>query len=126
MLLLALILAGCGTTQVISNDPQARIIVDGVPKGQGIATVTKVGFPGSSQFIAETNDGRKTRQTISRSFAWTTALFGLFTYGICLIACWEYPETVFLYLPPPPSAQGEVTSDGTADPWLLPPTNWKD
>jgi hypothetical protein len=90
--------------------------------GQGIARVTKVGFPGSSQVIAETNDGRKTRQTISRSFAWTTALFGFFTYGICFFACWEYPETVLLTLPPAP---GEVPPDATTDPWLLPPTNWK-
>lgn len=123
--LLFLALVGCGTTQIVANDPQARIIVDGVTQGQGMASVTKVGFPGSSLVVAETSDGRKTRQTISRSFVWTTAVFGIVTYGICLVACWEYPGTVFLYLPPAPTESGFTPLQPANDPWLMPPSNWK-
>jgi hypothetical protein len=66
-------------------------------------------------------DGRREMRVIHRSFTGTTLLLGLFTDGICLLFCWQYPDTVFMPLPggaPPAYGQGTLAP---YDPWLQPP-----
>ena len=119
-LLLALVAAGCGTTQIITTEPTARIFVDGRAIGRGQAEIDKRGTPATAQVVIQTEDGRRERQLIHRRFTGTTFLFGLFTYGVCLIACWEYPDAVFIPLPAPRA----VLHPGEGDPWLSPPPGW--
>ena len=54
----------------------------------------------------------------------TNVLFAAFiTYGVCAIACWEYPDTVLVMLPAPASTFGAF--GGPGDPWLQPPPAWQ-
>jgi hypothetical protein len=127
---LAALVVGCGTTQIIANDPQAIITVDGVPVGRGVGSVRQTGFPGSAQVSAKTEDGRTTHQTIRRSFGWPAGVLGLFTYGVCFLACWQYPDAVLVNLPPVrvEAAKGWEAPDASspgADPWLRPPPGWR-
>jgi len=123
--------AGCGTTQILANDPQALITVDGVPVGRGVASVQKTGLPGTVQVWAKTEDGRSTVQSMSRSFGWPAGLLGFITYGVCFFACWQYPDMIYLALPSPPrlEAPGGWAAPGAPmqnmDPWLLPPPAWQ-
>jgi hypothetical protein len=117
--------AGCGSTQILTTQPDARIFVDGRALGQGQASIDKRGAPGSAVVVVKTADGRQQQSIIQRSFTGTTLVAGLFTYGICLIACWEYPDTVFIALPEPPRpAAPPPVATAAGDPWLIPPANW--
>jgi hypothetical protein len=122
---------GCGTTHIIASDPLASITVDGVPVGRGTALVQKTGLPGSVRVSAKTEDGRSTHQIMSRSFGWPAGLLGFVTYGVCFIACWQYPDLLTVTLPSPPQVGSGSGWDapGTAlqssDPWLLPPPGWQ-
>ena len=124
----ALLLAaacGCGTTQIISSDPSALIVADGRVLGRGRGEIGRRGTPGSTVVIVKTDDGRQETQKVSRQFTPTTLVFGLLTYGICLITCWEYPETVFLVLPGRPALLETPGPAGGVDPWLTPPPGWR-
>ncbi len=123
----ALLLAslGCGTTQIVTAEPTASIFVDGRSVGQGRATIDKRGTPGSARVLVKAPDGRTRESVIQRNFTGFTLLAGLFTYGICLAACWEYPDTVFVALPLPPPVAPSPTADAPgADPWTIPPPGW--
>jgi hypothetical protein len=128
---LATLSVGCGTTQIIASDPQAFITVDGMTVGRGVASVQKTGMPGTVQVSAKTEDGRRAVQPMSRAFGWTAGLLGFFTYGACFIACWQYPDMVYLVLPSPPrlDAPGGWNAPSSPmqnlDPWLLPPPGWQ-
>jgi len=126
-LLIAALAAGCGTTQIVTAEPTARIFVDGRAVGQGHATIDKRGTPGSARVLVKTDDGRQQQSTIERSFTAVTLLGGLVTYGVCLVACWEYPDTVFVPLPEAPrtpAAPPPPLATAAADPWLTPPPDW--
>lgn len=126
---LAALSAGCGTTQIVASDPQAFISVDGVPVGRGQAVVQKTGWPGTAHVLAKTDDGRTAVQPMRREFGWTAGLLGIFTYGICFFACWQYPDMLYVALPPPPrlgaSAGWDAPPGQTQDPWLVPPPSWQ-
>jgi hypothetical protein len=116
----ALAIAGCGTTSIFTTDPTAKIVVDGQPVGRGRAEIGQTGFPVSSTVLVVTEDGRRETLVIDRHFTGTTFVLGLFTYGICLIACWQYPDTVFVPLPVAPMGYG-LAAPVPYDPWLAPP-----
>jgi hypothetical protein len=132
LLLVATLLGACGTTQLVSTDPSARIFVDGEMAGKGVGEVRMRGLPGSAQVLVKTDDGRRQQQSMSRSFTFVTFLLGFITYGVCWVACWEYPSSVVVNLPPP---AGGYVSGGTldsatgrapsGDPWLQPPAGWQ-
>jgi hypothetical protein len=126
---LATLSAGCGTTQIIASDPQALITVDGVTVGRGVASVQKTGLPGTVNVSAKTEDGRSAVQPMRRAFGWPAGLLGFITYGACFIACWQYPDMVYLALPSSPSADapGGWNAPGgrSQDPWLVPPPSWQ-
>lgn len=122
VLTLTIASGGCGTTTVLSNDRQARIFVNGEMIGRGQGTINKRGTSGDAQVVVKTPDGRSERQQISRSFTAMTFVLGLFTYGVCFIACWEYPDTVFVSLEERPQSSWEV--GGANDPWMQPPPGW--
>src|SRR5262245_35698815 len=114
---------GCGSTQIFTTDPSARILVDGKVVGKGHAEITQRGTPGSTTVLVKTNDGREERKMIERRFTAVTLVAGIFTYGICLFACWEYPDTVYVPVSAPPAVAAAGQLPG-ADPWLVPPPGW--
>jgi hypothetical protein len=125
--------SGCGTTHVLTQDATARVYVDGAMVGKGHGTVSQRGFPGSAHLLAKSEDGRRKSATVSRSFTGVTLLLGFVTSGICWIACWEYPSSVVLDLPPAPGTAGAAPAGGLGvpattpgvDPWLQPPPGWR-
>lgn len=127
--LVGLLGIGCGTTTVITNDPMARIYVDGRMLGRGRGEMNQRGLPGSTQVTVKSDSGQQESQMIERRFTLVTFLTGLISYGVCLIACWEYPSTVYVALPGLPEvgpggfpvANGRY---GAPDPWLMPPPGW--
>ncbi len=59
LLLLVAVTSGCGTTQILTDDPQARIYADGQMVGKGQGQLTRRGFPGSTTVVVATEDGRR-------------------------------------------------------------------
>jgi hypothetical protein len=127
ILALTLAAAGCGTTYVVTTDPGARVFVDGQMVGKGQGTVNQRGLPGRAQVLVKTDDGRREQTTMSRSFTGTTFLLGLVTYGVCWVACWEYPGSVFVDVGGSRLQQASYNTPATAaqDPWLQPPPGWR-
>jgi hypothetical protein len=134
ILTLAALLGGCGTTYVIPSEPNARVYVDGAMVGKGVGKLPQRGLPGSAAVLVQTDDGRRQHQTVSRSFTLVTFLLGFITYGVCWLACWEYPGSVMVampapaggYAPPPAAAAGFGPPPAAAvDPWLQPPPGWR-
>lgn len=125
---LATLSVGCGTTQIVASEPWAVITIDGVPAGRGHATVQKTGFPGTAHVSARTDDGRVAHLPLRREFGWTAGLLGFITYGVCFIACWQYPDTLYVTLPPLAQPGGAPPWGGAPrpmqDPWLVPPPSW--
>jgi hypothetical protein len=132
-LLLLALASGCGSTQVLTDDPRARIFADGRMIGQGRGELTMRGLPSSTTVVVASEDGRRETAQIKRQFTAVSLVLGLFTYGVCLLACWEYPATVFVPIAPRvPDAggwpQGQApgaTAAAPVDPWLQPPMGWQ-
>jgi hypothetical protein len=131
VLAVALCGGACGTTNIVATDPMARIFVDNQMVGRGHGEITQRGTPGSATVVVKTDDGRQEQTTIGRKVTGLTLLGALFTYGTCLIFCWEYPDTVLVTLPLPGySAQAWAPPGGqggpgvVTDPWLQPPPGW--
>jgi hypothetical protein len=134
LLVLMAVAAGCGTTKIYTNDPGARVLADGRSLGKGQGELTRRGLPGSTKVVARTDDGREGEVQLKREFTAMTLVMGLFTYGVCLIACWEYPDTVMIPVPmppgyAPPNMPGYAPPGGApppaVDPWLTPPPGWQ-
>jgi hypothetical protein len=125
--LLLVVSAGCGTTLVVPSDPSARVWVDGEMVGRGQGKVNQRGLPGSATVLVKTEDGRRQQASMSRSFTITTFLLGFITYGVCWLACWEYPGSLLVELPGGPAPDGYPARAGTpgADPWLQAPAGWQ-
>jgi hypothetical protein len=137
-LLLLALGSGCGSTQILTDDPRARIYADGQMIGRGKGELTRRGFPGSATVVVTSEDGRRETSQVKREFTAATFVFGLVTYGICLVACWEYPSVVFVpiapqapyaggYGPPGqmPGAQPAAGYPPAVDPWLQPPAGYQ-
>lgn len=120
----AALLAGCGTTRIYTNDPNARIYVDGEMVGKGSASVRKRGGPGSSRIVVTAANGRRYTQQMRRKFTYKTLLIGLVTSYVGLLAAWEYPDSIYI-----PVADGGARAstrwDGADDAWLQAPPGWE-
>jgi hypothetical protein len=134
--LLLTLTAACGTTHVVANDPAARVWVDGEMVGKGRGRVNQRGLPGSAVVLVKSEDGRRQQASMSRSFTITTFLLGFITYGVCWLACWEYPGSLLVELPvpaggptspggPAPDGYANAPGSGAADPWLQAPAGWQ-
>lgn len=125
LLAASLALSGCGTVRVVTNDPEARIHVDGVVEGRGEAKVNRWGFPRSAEVVVKAPDGRTARAEMKRSFRWATFFLGWITYGICWIACWGYPEELAVPLEARPATPRSDWEPGGRDLWMEPPPGWQ-
>jgi hypothetical protein len=126
-----LVTSGCGTASVMSTDPTARLYAGGRMLGKGTGQLQRRGLPGSTVVVAVSEDGRRSQTIAKREFTAFTFVTGLFTYGVCLIACWEYPSVILVGPPPTPYAGhpgGYPPAQGAfagPDPWLQPPAGWQ-
>lgn len=136
VVLVTALLAGCGTTQVVTSEPSARVYVDGEMVGRGVGQMRTRGLPISAHVLVRAEDGRREQVTVKRSFTVVSFLLGFITYGVCWLACWEYPSTVSVMLPPPAGgyapypgaaldAGGAPTPAARADRWMQPPPGWR-
>lgn len=126
-LLLLALASGCGSTQVLTDDPQARIYADGRMIGKGRGELPLRGFPGSTTVVVASEDGRRESTQVKRQFTAATFVLGLFTYGICLVTCWEYPGMVFVPIAPgvPSASSSWQSGQAPVDPWLQPPAGYQ-
>jgi hypothetical protein len=113
---LAVLVAACGTTHIHTDDPRARIYVDGVLAGTGDADVTRRGKPATTDIVVVAPDGRRAHMAVSRSFTATTLAAGLITYFVGWLAVWELPESIHVPLP------AGFGWDDTASPWDVAPS----
>lgn len=116
---------GCGTSRVITNDPAARIFANGQLIGRGQGEITQRGASESTSILVRSDDGREQTTVVKRQVTGFTLLAALFTYGTCLLFCWEYPDTILALLPAR-SAAAVPSEPGTpaSDPWVDPPAGW--
>lgn len=91
-LVLAALACACGSTQVMTNVPGARVYVNGVESPTG--EFRKRGAPGTTTVEIVAPDGRRIVKQVKRSFTATSFFAGMFTYGIGFFAAWEYPDAV--------------------------------
>jgi hypothetical protein len=115
---------GCGTTQVFTEDPTARIWANGQLVGRGHAEIQRTGLPETTALRVESDDGRDQTTTVKRGVTALTVVGALLTYGTCLIVCWQYPETVWAALPPGPRAAALPGAPAARDPWLDSDPGW--
>jgi hypothetical protein len=108
--------AGCATSQVITNDPNAGIWANGRLIGHGQGEIDHFGMPETTLVQVRTSDGRGHDIVVKRHVTGFTALTGVLTYGICFLLCWEYPETIVAFLPPPPTCQAPAPPPPAAAP----------
>lgn len=117
----ALLGSGCVTSRIYTNEPDARVYVDGrrVTPGQRFWSL---GPPHRAEVRVVAADGREARARIRRQFGLGTALFGLYSLGACWALCWTYPDEVTILLPAR-AASGWDETPGV-DPWVRPPPGW--
>jgi hypothetical protein len=125
-LAVAISLGGCGTMRITAADPNAQLFAGGRPLGRGTGEISRRGMPGSTTIIAVSPDGRRGQTTARREFTAFSFITGMFTYGICMFACWEYPSDVYVPLPAQPASPGLGTQQlqQLDDLWLNPPPGW--
>lgn len=117
--LAAAVLSGCAM-RVHTEDPRALVTVDG-QTGRGEVRVRRAGPPHTARVTVRGPDGRRASTTVKRSFSAWTAIGALYTYGICLIVCWTYPEQLYVPLPPRATTSWDAWEGAADDPWLQPP-----
>jgi hypothetical protein len=111
--------SGCATTRVTTSEPGARIWFDGRPVPRS-GKVSAVGPPNTARVVVIAKDGRRARALVPRRISVGTVERAFYTMGLCLLLCWEYPETVHLELPPAPKRP--AWDDQSAErAWLAPP-----
>jgi hypothetical protein len=122
LFILFLLLSGCGTTQLISYNPNVDIYVNNKFKGRGNATITRVGPPEKSNIEAKYDGHVVGSIVIHRKITFVTCLVGLYTYGIGFFLTWKYPELVII---PVEDFQNVKSFDKNKSIWELPPGEWK-
>ena len=62
--------------------------------------------------VVASEDGRRETTQVKREFTAATFVLGLFTYGICLVTCWEYPGMVFVPIAPRGALRQQLRAAG--------------
>lgn len=111
----------CGTTHISTNDPSAKIYVDGVMVGTGSAEITQSGTGETAEVVVKAADGRSASRIIDREISAGGWVLCLMTYGIGCLVYQSYPDTVMVMLPD--QSQSGGSWDG-GDAWSKPPPGW--
>jgi hypothetical protein len=95
LLLFALLLVtGCASTRIISEDPGAEIFVDGESVGFGEASVNRIGPPERARVTAKRDGETVGRTEMHRTFTGMTVVWGLCSYYTGFYWGWYYPKSV--------------------------------
>ncbi|MFT6868103.1 MAG: hypothetical protein ACJA08_002953 [Cyclobacteriaceae bacterium] len=118
-------LSSCGTTRIVTNNPDAVIYVNNVKKGKGPVEIKRMGPPQKTNIHAEYQGTKTDNQQIKREFDLGTLILGLYSYGVGLVVGWRYPKEILIplnlseYYITPDFKEGQATS-----PWMNPPKAW--
>jgi len=116
--------AGCGTTVIDAQARDARIFIDGQPRGHGRATVRRTGFPDEMDVRVEYATGEVQTRLVERDITAVTVVAALFSYFTGLFWAQQYPSDV-RFAPDPRAAErvGEGPSGWElpreTNPWLM-------
>ncbi len=120
ILILAIIISGCGTTDIYVPHSDVDIYINNVQKGKGTAEITRTGVPKKKHITAKYEGQLVGEKTIKRKFNLLTGIVGLYTYGIGLIFCWQYPNTVYV----PVDTEIIYGVNNNRNIWMEPPNKW--
>jgi hypothetical protein len=124
LILIVLLACGCGTTHLVTNNPNVDIYVNNQYKGKGDADITKTGPPKRIKVEARYHGGQVGIVSVKRKVTLVTFVVGLYTYGAGFIFCWSFPDTVFI--PTDNTNEQKVNAfDSQESIWNLPPGGWK-
>ncbi len=119
-----LLLAGCGSTKIISQDARADIYVDDRWIGLGEGKVSRVGPPKTVLLKAKREGEIVGTTTMSRSFSFKTVLWAMVSYYSGFYWAWYYPALIVI--PVDLSATGtkiirkSAWSDSSQSIWMQP------
>jgi hypothetical protein len=91
-----LLVCSCGSTSIITSDPNADIYMDNSYIGRGKATVRSIGFPNTAELEARRGYRVIGRSDMSRNFTFGTFCLGTISYFTGWIWGWYYPDEVFI------------------------------
>lgn len=114
LFLLSILLLSC-STQLIVQNPDINIRVNGQFKGKGTAEISRMGAPRKIHITTDYNGVETGDMYLRRKFDYVSVLLTIYTYGAGIFFSWRYPETVFI-----PTRSIEEKKKIT-DPWDTPP-----
>ena len=117
-LIAALLLAGCATTRITSQDPNSEIYLNDEMIGVGEANVGRVGPPKTVKLEARKGGRVLGAQLMSRSFSVMTIVWGFCSYYTGFYWGWYYPESVLINVSEP--YRGKDENDKRFSPWSNP------
>jgi hypothetical protein len=118
-----LLLAGCGTSRLVTKNSEVDIYVDNHFKGKGQATITRTGPPEKVHIEAKYHDQIVGSIDVRRHIDAVTMVTGLY-YGIGFIFAWRYPETIEIPIKDITETK-QKGFDASESIWDLPPGEWK-
>jgi hypothetical protein len=110
------VLAGCGSTRIVSQDPNAEIFLDDQWIGVGEAHVDRVGPPRHAALEARKGGRTVGKWQMSRSFTGMTVVWGLCSYYTGFYWGWYYPKEVTI----PLTAAYDAPGPASKSPWMEP------
>lgn len=95
----ALLGVGCGTTQITTSDPKAKIFVDGQLLGEGSAEMRRMGPPKTVELVVSQDGQEVVKTEVKREFTAMTLLTGMLTLYTGLFWGWQFPDELNYTLP---------------------------
>ncbi len=114
IILLAILVSSCGTTQLMVDNKNADIYVDGQKVGKGIAEIQRMGLPQKANISAKYHGQEVGSMVIKRKFDGVTCMVAYFA-GVAAIFAFRYPALVMI----PTTIPSE--GDRVRSIWLEPP-----
>lgn len=107
----SLVLAGCGSTRILSQCADCDIYMDGRYLGQGSAKVASMGPPRTALLEARKGEQVVGSASMKRSIEVTTVLLGMCSYFTALYWGQYYPD--YVYIPVPQATAAKSTGWGS-------------
>lgn len=111
LLLSSLLLAGCGSTRILSECNDCDIYMDGRYIGQGSAKVSSMGTPHTAHLEARKGEQVLGSADMKRSIEVSTVVLGCFSYFTALYWGQYYPD--YVYIPVPQATAAKTTGWGS-------------
>jgi len=94
LFILIVLLSSCGSTQLLVDNKDVSIYVDGENLGKGSAEIRRTGIPKKINITAKYQSKEVGSLQLKRKFDLVTFITGYFTYGIGFIFAWRFPAVV--------------------------------